>query len=478
VSEAETTIEELLKKFTALPDVSDRLNKQAERLSKVKNSLIKEQSDAFKKSELTGEADNLRNWIQDIGKQNLEEELRLDPLIETTEKKLKVAKQKVVDTKGVYTLACSEVLRLQEAEQAAFCPTCLRVYDVDDPVDYASKINESKDRESAARGARDAAALAEGILQGELDRLLVEYPGEGHQELLDKADKDLASLKEQLLQYKDTPTLEAIEDMKQELAPLEQEVKDLNSVAVRKEELEEEVADWRRIKTDSKVALSETTTTLENLPEVDLDLAASADMLAKERTILNGYDHMLPYLQQQVNEAGTKVAVLSDRLEREEATKKQAKSLRKQLGSYKKLADYLRKSRARFLDSVWHSILSRATEIVSNATAGDEDQITEIARDKTGAFTYFEKGVELGMNDASGCQLEMLGISLRLSLTDLFYGHGSYMMLDEPSSQMSPENAAALAGVLAATGKQILYITHRSTEETTAQNIIKLGELS
>jgi ABC-type uncharacterized transport system ATPase subunit len=77
---------------------------------------------------------------------------------------------------------------------------------------------------------------------------------------------------------------------------------------------------------------------------------------------------------------------------------------------------------------------------------------------------------------AGGCQLEMLGVAMRLALSNVFYEDDvGFMMLDEASSQMSDDNAINLASMLASTGKQILYVTHRKTEQLSAGNVITLG---
>jgi len=473
-----SSIRHLNSELSAMPEIEDKLGKLLLKLGKMNQSLISDQATAHHKDTLAKELESLVNWLDNTGSPNLILERRLDPLIECAEEAVSQVQDAVVASKENVIECQSRINVLVKAEGESECPTCHRKYEDHDEVDYKSELDnlraELSDLNAIALG--DVRHLE--LKEAKRDELLEEYPGEGHEQLIQDVSEKIELKEAELTILKNVPSLEDIEIMKVEIEPLEAEVSSARAIQSSRKELSEKISGCEIEIAEAQEIIAEYERKLSEMPDVALDLSAESDELDELLAGLNQAKCNTPVLLQDLNDAKLELSVMNSKLDEAKATEKKAEKLRLQQGKFTKLSKYLRSSRSRFLGTVWQGILSRATEIVSNATAGDDDQITELARSDKGEFTYFEKGVEFGMGDASGCQLEMMGVSLRLALTDLFYGHGSYMMLDEASSQMNNENAAALAGVLAATGKQIVYVTHRATEETTAKNIIQLGEVA
>jgi len=140
----------------------------------------------------------------------------------------------------------------------------------------------------------------------------------------------------------------------------------------------------------------------------------------------------------------------------------------------KALVSYLRDSRSRFLKSIWDRILSYASTFCKTCTS---DEIEGIIRDPKGKFRFLENGVDRSVTCASGAQKAFMGVGVRLGLAKALYGSSSFMVLDEPSSDMSEENSARLVSTLMGTGMQIIYSTHSDLEELSAGNVIDLGSM-
>ncbi|MNG17051.1 cysteine/glutathione ABC transporter membrane/ATP-binding component [compost metagenome] len=79
-------------------------------------------------------------------------------------------------------------------------------------------------------------------------------------------------------------------------------------------------------------------------------------------------------------------------------------------------------------------------------------------------------------SSASGAQKGFIGTSLRIGLARALYGSDSLLIFDEPTESCSERNASGMTGMLAASAKQTLLITHRETDQALAENIINVGE--
>ncbi len=135
------------------------------------------------------------------------------------------------------------------------------------------------------------------------------------------------------------------------------------------------------------------------------------------------------------------------------------------------LAKYLRDNRDRFTQQAWAALLAYANQFISEASGGD---MTELRRTAEGDFTFVENGEELPLELASGMQLAILGVAIKLALAAAVGSRFEVLLFDEISAAASDENALRLTECLARSGQQVVLISHRSADAAVAQDVIAL----
>lgn len=134
-------------------------------------------------------------------------------------------------------------------------------------------------------------------------------------------------------------------------------------------------------------------------------------------------------------------------------------------------ARWLRSNKAAFLAEVWAGILALVSEFVCNVTSG---RVEEIGRDPDGDFWFREGDQARPILAASGGQRSIMGAGLRLALSSLLPTGLGFVVLDEPSADLNTEHAAALAGALRASNRQVILVTHREGEEFSSDAVVVL----
>ena len=140
---------------------------------------------------------------------------------------------------------------------------------------------------------------------------------------------------------------------------------------------------------------------------------------------------------------------------------------------YSEFAKWLRVNKAAFLSETWAGILSLVTEFTSQTTAG---AISEVGRDHDGDFWFNENGTVMPISAASGGQKSIIGTALRCALPSLLPAGLGFVVLDEPSADLDTGHAAALAGALRATQRQVILVTHREGEEFLSDSVVVLDD--
>lgn len=135
------------------------------------------------------------------------------------------------------------------------------------------------------------------------------------------------------------------------------------------------------------------------------------------------------------------------------------------------LAKFLRTHRAQFVDDMWAAVLGNASAFARAVTRGSLNQVMR----RDGQFWYEQDGVELPFAAASGAMKSIAGVGLRLALEKVCYGGSGMLVLDEPSADLSEENAASLVGALMAENRQIVLITHREAEQFVSGAVVQVG---
>ena len=140
-------------------------------------------------------------------------------------------------------------------------------------------------------------------------------------------------------------------------------------------------------------------------------------------------------------------------------------------GLLAELAKYLRDNRDRFTQQAWAALLAYANQFIRDASGGD---MTELRRTAEGDFTFVENGEELPLELASGMQLAILGVAIKLALAAAVGSRFEVLLFDEISAAASDENALRLTECLARSGQQVVLISHRSADAAVAQDVIAL----
>jgi DNA repair exonuclease SbcCD ATPase subunit len=136
------------------------------------------------------------------------------------------------------------------------------------------------------------------------------------------------------------------------------------------------------------------------------------------------------------------------------------------------LALFLRKNRSRWMAETWENLLLQATHLLETVT---ERKLSNLIRTDSGEFSLTEDGREVPVTELSGAQRSMVGLCLRVALSQVFYSGNLFLLLDEPCADMSEDNAARVAGMLQGlTGTQIIMVSHRQSGVMSAGNVIAL----
>jgi DNA repair exonuclease SbcCD ATPase subunit len=136
----------------------------------------------------------------------------------------------------------------------------------------------------------------------------------------------------------------------------------------------------------------------------------------------------------------------------------------------KRLIKYLRDNRDRFLSGVWDNLLQYASEFASMSTNGD---IKRVSRSPDGEFLFDEGDGPQPVVTASGVQKAILGVGVRLALAEALNTGADFMLLDEVTAGASDDISLAMTRALAASGVQIVAVTHRQDDAVVADTVIQ-----
>ena len=130
------------------------------------------------------------------------------------------------------------------------------------------------------------------------------------------------------------------------------------------------------------------------------------------------------------------------------------------------LVKKLRAARPLIANKVWGLVLSTVSVIFSQMR-GEQSVVT---KEKAG-FMVNGRSVD----SLSGSTLDILGVAVRAALIKTFIPHCPFLILDEPAQGCDTDRSASLLGYIASAGfPQTLLITHESSSETLANNLIQL----
>jgi exonuclease SbcC len=434
---------------------------------------------------LKGSLTQIQEWLETDGYPALERYNKLKPELEQLEiRRAEVEKQ--LETVSADIASVEAKLKSKKRElKSGVCSECKRPFEDFDPDAVSSEIKKLEEKLTELR--RQSGSLSSelaGVKKAEntlVDDIHDVY-GLNIPEIVQKQQAAHQKLKEKYEKFVESVDGEAdIEKAMQKITKLTERVNDLKAKKKRRDEILQALTESEAKAARAKDALSLYRAELDELGD---DVPSESDILSVKETI-NAAQKETDEATKKLWEVTPKLNLLKSQIEAVEKTIEKAehnkqvlRNLKKSYDMTKELSKFLRNRRSEYLSNVWDTILGRASEIVRQSTSEMDEPIDEILLDEKNRF-LFRSGEHVFpvQGGAGGCQTEMLGVAMRLALSDVFYEEDAgFMLLDEASSQMSDENALNLAAMLSATGKQIVYVTHRTTEQLTAENVILLGE--
>lgn len=206
--------------------------------------------------------------------------------------------------------------------------------------------------------------------------------------------------------------------------------------------------------------------------------APTSDTLAQMKQALEGLQVVIADLRTQRETIGLAlsrtedaVAAVSKEISAAETKFDRISLLKHQVGLRTELQKYLRNNRVRLMEDSWNALIQYASSLVSTASEGS---ITQLVRSNTGEFSVTESGYETPVDELSGAQKSIVGLSLRLSLAHSFYGDQGFVLLDEVTADCSETTAAQIAGMLRSLNSQVIMVTHRQSDALNANHSIVL----
>lgn len=296
----------------------------------------------------------------------------------------------------------------------------------------------------------DAAEVRREQLKAQAKALVEPEPVEGPKveltELLDNRD-DLKS---------------RIDDIAQDITAYESHQEELSNTASSLASVEAQLASCQQ-EVDALPALGPK-------PEADYSKVSEArDSLQKSK---DGYAETQRLLDSNQREIELKKSGLSRLLERQTVRK----SAQKDINLLSGLVQYVGERRTEFLTQVWDLITAEASRFCEQVTEGLEGrEITSVVRHEKG-FKVKLNGNDVPVKLLSGAQEDLVGLSVRLGLQKVLNPASGLLVLDEPTSAMDEVLGMRTMGVIPSLSGQVITVTHKSDEISTADNVVSLGD--
>lgn len=363
----------------------------------------------------------------------------------------------------------AEAASLIQSLKTGVCPACKRAYEGEEKhlkeakerleaLDVAipevewklEKLNSSKQAGEATRSLENEVASVRSSLEEqevELANLKMET---------ETAVSELTEVREELL------TEAAREEgFKKKEQALDTNIKSMNKVILRLAEID-------RQETQLVQALEKT-------PEVEQPSIAKPDELRplltealQEEVKYRGEEKELT---SSLSAAQSKMQLAAAALENLRSSMARREVLESRQGVELALLKYLRTSRDRFTQDLWSQFLIRASQFVRECTDG---RVTDLDRDEKGEFKYLESGNWFSLDEASGCQLNLMGLAIQMALADVASCPLNILLADEPTDSMEDEHSLAAMMALSTCGKQVVCVTHKDLDRSLFNNVIEL----
>lgn len=374
------------------------------------------------------------------------------------------------DTRDKMAALRADKARIKAALEASACPTCKRDYD------HAAGHRQALEAELAAvqtqgeaiAGAVNQIVEAMTAVQGAALRLSAD---ERH---LQQAEDGLAEA---------IRNLNRLQEAKADLLNSEPEgAGDVEQRRAAVPTLQAEIAELEKLERDTALAeaavrneqesLARAQAELAAVPEIGEELPVPADRLATLRAERHDVEAEVETWKADEQRLQAAITRLQDDIEREEKLAARRDTAKRRRDTAKALWAYLRENRDRFMGEIWASVMAAASGFVAACTGGD---IERVFRDPEGKFRYVEKGEEFSaLGSASGAQRSLMGLGIKLAMSQLARSDLNVALLDEPSADMDTKVSAAMTALLGSMGQQVIMVSHREMDSSMAENVITL----
>lgn len=248
----------------------------------------------------------------------------------------------------------------------------------------------------------------------------------------------------------------------------EQEKKTANDARIfRKEENNLELA---RLKAEMKkaIATSDSAVSALDLRNISEEIEEVEANLSKERT-----DGQIAL--DRSRELGGRYRELYQIYTDKVAAKDSAHAAKETALNHSELLKVIETTKTKFFESLWEIMLSSARDFIYPASGGE---ITSIGRHPNGGFVFTHKGTTFPIELASGAQVNLLSIAVRLALNSVINPGLNTLLLDEPTASCPDYLSYQIMQGLKNVGKQVIAVTHRNADALAADNVITINPVS
>lgn len=360
----------------------------------------------------------------------------------------------------------AKIKQLKASLESSKCPTCHRPYEDGDEghdhkVRLEGQLEEAEAEHVAAKKTNDANKAEVQKLRDQHAEKARALPPAGwqsdlreKQDLIEKCNKRLDEIPER--------SSEELQGVLSEIAELGAAIKRNTAVKNAWTELQQQL-ETARTKIKNKTA------ELERIEVLDpIDIGPATQLVDTLSTKLVELTTRAEEAQGVKNQAAGEFSLQRQRVEQERARRERRRVAEHKKARYGGLAKWLRDNKTAFLAETWDQMMTLVSEFAAQVTDG---AIERVLRTEDGEFMYEEGGFQQPLTLASGCQKSVIGAGMRIALDAVLSAGLGFLVLDEPSSDMDEQHAAALAGALRAQSRQVILVTHREGEEFSSDQL-------
>ncbi|MDX9785072.1 MAG: SMC family ATPase [Spirochaetia bacterium] len=375
---------------------------------------------------------------------------------------------------GLESQAAAATQRASEARKAvrdSVCQSCNRPFSEDEKTKAEALLVETEQRKDEAVQVAEYAAQEYHRARAEKARLVKLYkPNLAAQ--VEAAQEAVEALRKELKPISEADVLQT------QLSQLSAKSDELQQVGQNKRTLLSRITSQEAKRESEEATLTRYLEAIQRYKDqlAELGTAPDLDGLLKAvtdwRALKDQSEAAAMRLSGEVRATQQELDNVTRSIEAAKTAAAQLDELRKKQHTLGQLDRFLRKNRARWSAEVWEGLLNYSNYLLNNTTNG---LIKDITRTSNGDFYVTYNDRQIPVSELSGGEASITGQWLRVALARVFYGSGLPMLLDEPSADLTDENAARVAGMLQGLGVQVVMVSHRMGDAVNAGSVVTLS---